>query len=358
MKLIKENKRIIFNRRFSSPRLADTGVLVAAGTGPGARGRVASTERVSLGADSLDRMVGGGCHRGSSVLVTGAPGTAKTTLAGFFAQAACARGESTLLVSFDSEPAELVRNLASVGISLRRPRQKGLLHIEGIHAADCSAEQSALHIRMLAERMQARCLVVDPISALAKQGNTATAFGAIERLTRWGRESGVTLFCTSLLDGQTPEMESTPVQISTIADTWIHLSYRIGAGERNRTLTIVKSRGTAHSNQVRELVLTSDGMRIADVYTAGGEVLLGTLRWEKEQAALLEVERRRQEAMRRRAELDAEEAALVARLRALEVELAAKQGERRVLDQGEEGERSREVTHREAIRRVRSGGEA
>ena len=106
-----------------------------------------------------------------------------------------------------------------------------------------------------------------------------------ERLIDWSKADGITLVCTSLLDEMASQTEGgSPLQISTLADTWIHLNYLVQAGERNRGMSIIKSRGTAHSNQVRELILSDAGVTLADTYTAGGEVLMGTLRWEKESA--------------------------------------------------------------------------
>ena len=121
------------------------------------------------------------------------------------------------------------------------------------------------------------------------------------------------------------------MQISTIADTWIHLNYLVQAGERNRGLSIVKSRGTAHSNQVRELILSNEGVTLADAYTAGGEVLMGTLRWEKERAAQALREEAEAGARRRQAALGEEEAALELRLKAVQRELEAKRAEKKTL---------------------------
>jgi circadian clock protein KaiC len=148
-----------------------------------------------------------------------------------------------------------------------------------------SAETLLVRIKTLAKEHRARCLVIDPVSTLSKAGNELTAHGVAERLIDWTKADGITLVCTSLLDEMSGQTEGgTPLQISTLADTWIHLNYLVQAGERNRGMSIIKSRGTAHSNQVRELILSDDGVTLADIYTAGGEVLMGTMRWEKESA--------------------------------------------------------------------------
>ena len=289
-------------------------------------------ERVSSGVSRLDTMLGGGYYRGASVLVTGFPGTAKTTLSGAFAEAACKRGERTIFFSFDSDGNEVIRNLASVGIRLERFVKKGLLRMISARTISGSAETLLVHIKSLARDHRSRCLVIDPVSTLAKVGNELTAHGVAERLIDWSKAHGTTLVCTSLLDelnGQSGE--GTPLQISTIADTWIHLNYLVQAGERNRGLSIIKSRGTAHSNQVRELILSDAGVTLADIYTAGGEVLMGALRWEKESAERVADEVAEVAGKLKRVTLDAEEAVLEVRAKSLQTELVAKQVEKTLL---------------------------
>jgi len=290
-----------------------------------------TSERVSSGIARFDTMLGGGYYRGANVLVTGSPGAAKTTLGGAFAEAACARGERTLFVSFDSDPGEIVRNLASVNIRLARFEKQGLLLFKYARNALCSREVHFMRIKALVRKHKVRNLVIDPVSALSKEGNELAGYGVVERLTAWAKTEGVTPFFTSLLDNTGPELEGTPMQISTIADTWIHLSYHARAGERNRALTIIKSRGTAHSNQVRELVLSDKGITLADAYTAGGEVLMGTLRWEKERAVRDARDEAESTKILRQAKLDSEEALLVVRLKAVQLELEMKRAEQQAL---------------------------
>lgn len=287
----------------------------------------ASTERVATGAAELDRMLNGGYFRGASILLSGAPGTAKTTLCGAFAEAACARGEKTLFVSFDSRSDEIVRNLESVSIRLERHIKSGALLLVSMRALNGSAESNLMRIKTLAREHEAQCVIVDPLSALSKTGNQITAPGVAERLVDWAKAEGMTIMCSSLLDEASEAAESTPLQISTIADTWIHLSYVVRAGERNRGLSIVKSRGTAHSNQVRELVLTDGGVTLTDVYTADGEVLMGTLRWNRERADELAARERRAEAAGHSERLGAEAATIEAQITALRCQLDAKRSQ-------------------------------
>lgn len=241
-----------------------------------------STERVSTGVDRLDDMMNGGYFRGTSVLISGAPGTAKTTLAGAFTHAASQRGEHCLYVSFDEDAGQIVRNLQSVNIDLEPFVNDGTVEMLSLRARGYSPENHVAEIINAAERHGADNLVIDPISVFVHFGDTQAAEDAALRLIDFAKNAGITIVSSTLLATKSPEVEATPVGLSTIADTWLHLSYQKKGGERNRALSVIKSRGMKHSNQVRELLLDDDGVTLAPVYTGGGEVLMGTLRWEKE----------------------------------------------------------------------------
>ena len=313
-----------------------------------------TNERVSSGVERLDTMLSGGYYRAASVLISGAPGTAKTTLSGAFAEAACRRGERTLFISFDSDGAEVIRNLTSVGIHLDRYVKNGCLRMVSARGISGSAETYLARIKSLVKEHSARCLVIDPVSTLSKPGNELTAHSVVERLIDWSKVDGITLLCTSLLDEMAGATErGSPLHISKLADTWIHLNHLVQAGERNRGLSIIKSRGTAHSNQVRELILSDTGVTLADTYTAGGEVLMGTLRWQKESADRVAHEVNEVAGKLKRVRLDAEEAELEVRLKSLQVELVAKQAEKALLartTKGQEGELSRDRTRMGELR--------
>jgi circadian clock protein KaiC len=241
----------------------------------------AFTDRVSSGIPRLDALLTGGYIRGSSILVSGAPGTSKTSLGTNFLDAACKRGERALFISFDEGSAQIVSNMKSVGLDLAPHLDSGLLQIEGLLSSGCSPEEHFVAIRNIMDSHEPRCLLIDPISSLLK---TDYAFSGMisESLLDQAKSRGITLFCTSLLEKVSGEQEISASRVSTIADTWIHVAYVARDGERNRTLTIVKSRGTGHSNQVRELVLSRSGLDLFDVYVAEGEVLLGSARAQKE----------------------------------------------------------------------------
>jgi len=311
-------------------------------------------ERVSSGVERLDTMLGGGYYRGASVLITGYPGTAKTTLSGAFAEAACRRGDRTLFVSFDADSNEVVRDLTSVGIELGPFVEAGLLRMTSARTVTGSAETYLVRLKSLASEHDARCVIIDPVSTWSRSGDHFSAHSVAERLIDWAKSLGITMLCTSLLDEMANQVAGgTSLQISTLADTWIHLSYLVQAGERNRSLSIIKSRGTAHSNQVRELILSDSGVTLADAYTAGGEVLMGTMRWEKERTERVASEATEVAALQKRVRIDAEEAELEVRLKSLQTELLAKKAEKELLvrsARSQEGELSRGRTEMNELR--------
>lgn len=293
-----------------------------------------SKQRVSTGVERLDTMLGGGYYRGASVVITGFPGTAKTTLSGAFSEAACERGDRTMFVSFDADSNEVVRDLSSVGIRLDRHIDSGLLRMISARTVSGSAEAYLVRIKAQAKEHHSVCVVIDPVSTLTKSSDGLSAYSMAERIIDWAKTEGITLLCTSLIDELSLREEGvTSLQISKLADTWIHVDYLVQAGERNRGLSIIKSRGTSHSNQVRELILSNDGVTLADTYTAGGEVLMGTLRWQKENEERAASERAEVAGKLKRVQLDAEEAELQLRIKSLNTELIAKQVEKALLSQ-------------------------
>jgi circadian clock protein KaiC len=314
-----------------------------------------STERVSSGIERLDSMLCGGYYRGAAVLLSGAPGTAKTTLCGSFVLAACARGERALFVGFDEPANEVVRNLRSVGIDLRPYVDSGLLHIQSIRSSLTGAEEHIGTLRNLLEAHQPRCFVIDPLSAIIHSDAKASRRRMPEQLLEMTKATGVTLVCSSLLNGNDALDESTDIQVSTVADTWIHLSYDVLAGERNRALTIIKSRGTEHSNQVRELILSASGITLTDVYQANGEVLMGTARWQKEIAEKDTEEHLQAGVEHKRKELELAQAEVNARIEVLQRGMAVKRAELEMLLAAEVGRLKRASRTHEALWGKRSG---
>ena len=282
---------------------------------------MATEERISVGFHSLDIMLGGGVFRGSSTLITGAPGTAKTTLAAKFAEAACKRGERTLYVSFDEGQATLMRNLTSVGIHLEKLVKSGLLRIYSERTESGSAEAHMIRLREAINEHRPSCMVIDPLSAVATTGGLSAVRSVANRLMYMMKQKNITIVITALVPGEDRAKEPEGFSVSTMADTWIHVSYLVGAGERNRALTIIKSRGTWHSNQVRELILTDAGPLLADIYSEEGEVLMGTLRWQKEAQEKAKETQRRTHFDYKRRDLRFAEAETHLRIKALQRDL-------------------------------------
>lgn len=314
----------------------------------------ASTERISVGFERLDTMLGGGLFRGSSTLITGVPGTSKTTLTGKFAEAACRRGERTLFVSFDEGAEPIMRNLASVGIQLKPHVKSGLLRMYSARTESIGAEDHLIKLKALIREHRPRCLVIDPLSAIAKAGGLAAARAVANRIIYMAKDEKVTVMITAISEGDDPQTEATELQISTVADTWIHLSYVVRSGERNRALTIIKSRGTWHSNQVRELVLNETGPMLADVYTAGGEVLMGTLRWEKETEEKARKTQRRADVDHKQRELQFAEADTRVRIKALELDLQRQRAELALYSRDDEARTLSSSDREHELRQMRS----
>jgi circadian clock protein KaiC len=265
---------------------------------------LASHERLSTGIKRLDKLLDGGIYRGSSILISGRPGTAKSTLAASFAEAAAQRGERTLYVSFDEQQGPYVRNLGSVGIELGRPIAQNLIRFKSLSAYAAPVTEHFLTIRRLIETFAPHCLVIDPISALLKASASEGANVATEHLIDVAKRRGVTVLLTSLTGTHDPEGEATLGNVSTLADSWIVLDYNVRGGERNRSLSIVKSRGSAHSNQQREMLLSHDGIDLADIYEYGSEVLMGTARAAKEREEAVAEQRRQLQYKQRRSKLE------------------------------------------------------
>jgi circadian clock protein KaiC len=305
-----------------------------------------SAEKLSTGVSQLDEMLYGGLIRGSTTMITGNPGTAKTTLAGAFAEAAAKRGDRTVYVAFDETSQEIVRNLSSVNIHLQEHLESGFLTMFNQYIGSSCAEEHFQYIKKLVDSQRATCLVIDPFTAFSNSGSLRSTQAVAARLVRWVKSEGVTLVCTSLpVEGQTG-FSGTDLKITTVADTWIYLNFFDG-GERNRGLTIIKSRGTNHSNQVRELVLSSSGISMAPPYTEDGVVLMGTLRWQKERSEAEARARLKTEYDRRHAAVTQELALLESHLDKLQSDIAVKRSSLSSIS-SEEGHRQEEETSREA----------
>lgn len=311
-------------------------------------------ERVTTGIPGLDAMLGGGYHRGSGILISGAPGTAKSSLAGAFAEASCRAGEPVLYVSFDESPSQIVRNVASIGLDLAAHVKSGRLKMASFRVGHMNAEEQLLRIQQLMEEHSPAAVIVDPVSALSKIIGSNLASGISERLLDSAKSRGITILFTSLMEKPEMDVEATLAQVSTLADTWIQLSFNVIAGERNRAVTIIKSRGTAHSNQVREMILSNSGIHFAEPYTASGAVLMGTARMEKEQEERESEAARISAAHALRASLEQEAEKLMAERVALERQYASVAAKLDSFDAAEQARLTRRKADRTDLQRSRS----
>jgi circadian clock protein KaiC len=286
-------------------------------------GHVVSDERVSTGAPRLDAMLGGGGYfRGSTVLISGTAGVGKTSLAAHFADAVCRRGERCLYLAFEESEGQFVRNMRSIGLDFGPWLKKGLLHFHASRPTASGLELHLLTIRKLVDELEPAAVVIDPISSFLAAGMADDAGRMLLRLVDLLKGKGLTALLTSLTRGGAA-LEHTEVGLSSLVDSWILLRDIELAGERNRGLYVLKSRGMAHSNQIREFVFTEHGIELLDVYVGPEGVLTGSARVSqeaREQAAALargqEIERRERELNQRRKVLEAQIVALQAELEA------------------------------------------
>jgi len=317
---------------------------------------VVTDQRISSGLPRLDVMLGGGYYRGSNVLISGAPGTAKSTLAGLFVAAACKRGERAMYVNFDEGATQIVRNLSSVGIHLKQYVSAGLLKIYSTRTRGPNIEEQFGELRRVIDEFKPTCIVVDPLSALSSKLAHVASADSTQMFLDYLKIKGITVVNTSLLDG--PDVsEATATGISTIADTWIHVSYIVNEGERNRSLTIVKSRGTGHSNQVRELTLSNSGVTLTDVYTAQGQVLMGVARWEREQEELAAKKQGLRASAIARVKLNSAQAEAAARLTVITTEIEVRKAELELLDLEIASASDLLLTDRVTLRKLRHADE-
>jgi circadian clock protein KaiC len=276
-----------------------------------------SPERVSTGVDRLDSMLGGGGpYRGSSVLVSGTAGTGKSTLAAQFCAAACERGERAIYFAFEESEEQIIRNMGSVGLELQRWVDDGLLLFRCVRPSHLGLEAHLLSMQELADDFDPAVVVIDPISDLLSGGDQGRAVTAmLTRQVDYLKSKGVTaMFTTLASDGQHEPAEQ---MIASLIDTVLQVRAVEGNGEHNRVLSVLKSRGMAHSNQVREFLLTDDGIKLADVYVGPQGVLTGSARSAQEAKEQSEALSRQEDLQHRRDDLERERQSVEARVAAL-----------------------------------------
>lgn len=222
----------------------------------------ASLDRVSSGLGSLDAMLGGkGFYRGSSILLSGAAGTGKSSLAAHFADGACRRGERCLYFLFEESPSQFMRNMRSIGIDLDVWVKQGLLHFHATRPAFFGLEQHLVAMHRQIEDVQPATVVVDPVNELMAVGTVGAVKATLLRLVDYLKTSHVTALFSSLTSGDAHE-QTTDTGISSLMDTWILLRTVEEKGHRNRGLYVLKSRGMAHSNELTPYTITDRGIQL------------------------------------------------------------------------------------------------
>ena len=243
-----------------------------------------SNDRLSTGITGLDEMLGGlGVFRGSSVLVSGTSGTGKTTIGASFASAACQRGERVLFFSFEESQSEILRNMASVSLDLAGWVDRGLLHFQCQRPTTLGLEDHLANMRRLVDRIAPTLVVIDPVSSLSRGTSKGDVSAMLTRQIYYLKSAGITAVMTSLTEGGN-DLEHTELSISSLVDTWLLAITMQNSGERNRGLYVLKSRGMAHSNQIREFLLSSEGVSLVPVYMGPDGVLTGSARAAAEAA--------------------------------------------------------------------------
>jgi circadian clock protein KaiC len=293
-----------------------------------------SSERMPTGVERLDAMLGGGYYKGSTVLISGTAGSGKSSMAAHFVDAACSRKQRCLYFAFEESQQQIVRNMRSIGLDLQPWIKKGLLRFHATRSSVYGLEMHLVTCHKLIREFKPQVVVLDPIGNLTNAGTELDTTAMLTRLMDYLKSEGITALWTSLTSGT--ELEKTDVGISSLVDTWLLLRDIELSGERNRAMYILKSRGMAHSNQIREFLLTDHGIELSDVYLGPEGVLTGSARQTQEARERAAAQARAQEAEALRRELARKREAMEARIAAIRKEFEVDQEETlRVIGQGQ-----------------------
>jgi circadian clock protein KaiC len=280
-----------------------------------------SNGRISSGIRHLDAMLNGkGYYRGSSVLVSGTAGTGKSSVCAHFVDAACRRRERCLYIASEESPKQFMRNMRSIRINLNPWVEKGLLRFHALRSTFYSLEMHLVVWHKIINEFKPQVVVVDPITTFISEGDPNEVKAMLTRLIDLLKMRQITGMFTSLTSGEHHNLEQSEVGISSIMDTWLFLRDIETNGERNRGLYVLKSRGMAHSNQIREFLLTDEGIELVDVHIGPGGVLTGTARQALETQERATAAKRQQETERMRSTLATKQKNLEAKIAALRAE--------------------------------------
>jgi circadian clock protein KaiC len=283
-----------------------------------------SARTVSIGHPGMDAVMGGPIHCGTCLIVSGSPGTGKTTIACTFSRAACTRKERVLYVSFEESEESIIDCMLSPGIDLRPAVKAGRLKFLSFMPESAGANVHLYRILQAVDQFKPDHLVIDAVTSSLRMGAEHTAFDFAIRLVSFCKEMGITTLLTAQLEGVGGMSDISGLNISSLADTVVVLRYIDVGGEMNRMLLVIKARGRRHSNQYREFLITSQGIGIADVYVGEGGVLTGSARQEQEMKERIAVSRRRRTIKETEAELEVQKAARNASDKAIAAEILKK----------------------------------
>jgi circadian clock protein KaiC len=315
----------------------------------------ASEEHISSGIPKLDVMLGGqGYYRGSSILVSGTAGCGKTSISAHLADASSRRGERVLYFAFEESERQMVRNMRSIGLDLEPWIKKGLLRFHASRPSLHGLEMHLVTIHKLISEFKPNVVIIDPISNFTAAGNIGEVHSMLLRLIDFLKAQQITAFFTSLTSGGN-NVERTETEVSSMIDTWLLLRDIELGGERNRGLYVLKARGIAHSNQIREFLLTSQGIDLLDVYTGQEGVLTGTMRAAQEAREKAAMLTRKQEMERKQRELDRRRKALEAQIAALRTEFDAVEEEAKLIESQDQVLEDVLVEDRSEMKRRRDG---
>jgi len=312
----------------------------------------ASDVVISTGIPGLNQMLGaGGFYTGTSILVSGTAGTGKTSLAAHFVESVCARGERCLYFAFEESPAQIIRNMRSIGLDLQPRVDAGLLRFEAARPSLFGLEMHLARMYREIEEFAPAAAVLDPISAL--RGETGDVHSMLLRVVDLLKSRGITAFLTDLLSVE--GMDKADAGMSSLMDTWLSLVQLESNGERNRGIYVLKSRGMNHSNQIREYQLTSQGVKLVDAYLGSGGVLTGSARIAQEMVDAAAAVRRAQDNERKHRDIERKRAALERQIAELRAELESEEEEARKSLQHDEELEKRLKAERHAMAIQRGG---
>ncbi len=287
----------------------------------------APTERITTGISRLDTMLGGqGFFRGSTVLVSGDSGTGKTSIACSLANSTCSRGERCLYFTFEESPDQILRDVRSISIDLEPWVKKDLLQINAIRSPQYGLEMHLARMQEAVKICNPTVVIVDPISTLLGIGDPAEVKSVITRFTDFLKNRKILGLFTHLTHN-TGVTELTETEISSIMDTWIVVRHAETNAERNRVIFVLKSRGTAHSNQLREFLLTDKGIDIVNVYVGPSGALTGTARLSQEAKEKVESENRKEKIEFLKNELERQRKVTESKITVIRAELDEKEDE-------------------------------